>query len=329
MRTAFVTGIAGQTGSYLAEELLADGWTVHGLVRAYDGEASEFQERTPDAVLHLGDLADDARLHELVAELEPDASFNLGGISSVAQSWQEPALVGRVCGVAVLSLLDAAWSLRERSGRRVSFVQASSAEMFGYAEQVPQNENTPLRPASPYGAAKTYAHQAVGVYRRLGLEASSSILYNHETPRRPLTFVTRKITDGVARIAAGLAETVVLGNLEARRDWGWAPDYAKAIALAADGEPNDYVIATGVAHSVADFVEAAFAAAGIHDWHARVEQDERFLRPQDSPVLVGDATRARERLGWSPTKSFDRIVAEMVQHDRTRVTNDGVDLDLP
>jgi GDPmannose 4,6-dehydratase len=254
-------------------------------------------------------------MHELVDELEPDAIFNLGGISSVAQSWREPALVGRVCGVAVVSLLDAAWSLRQRTGRRVSFVQASSAEIFGFAEEVPQNEFTPIRPASPYGAAKAYAHQAVGVYRGLGLEASACILYNHESPRRPLDFVTRKISDGAARVAAGLTRTIVLGNLEARRDWGWAPDYARAIALAAEGEPDDYVIATGVSHSVADFVEAAFAAAGIEDWRDHVEQDERFMRPQDSPTLVGDASRARERLGWGPTKDFGEIVAAMVEND--------------
>jgi GDPmannose 4,6-dehydratase len=198
-------------------------------------------------------------------------------------------------------------------------VQASSAEIFGYAEQVPQDESTPLRPASPYGAAKSFAHQAVGVYRRLGLEASSCILYNHESPRRPLDFVTRKITDGVARIAAGLADSIVLGNLDSQRDWGWAPDYARAIGLAATGEPGDYIIATGDSHSVAEFVEAAFRVVGIEDWESRIERDERFMRPQDSPRLVGNAARAREKLGWKPTRNFEQIVAAMVESDRARV----------
>jgi GDPmannose 4,6-dehydratase len=316
MPTALITGITGQTGGYLCDRLLAEGWSVHGIVRDRDELEPEFHERSPLAELHTGDLASGDGMRAIVASVEPNAVFNLGGLSSVAQSWRQPELTGLITGLGVASLLDASWALREKTGRRVSFVQASSAEIFGHAVEVPQNESTAIRPTNPYGAAKAYAHHLVGVYRGLGLEASSCILYNHESPRRPDTFVTRKITRGVARIAAGLDTHLTLGNLDAIRDWGWAPDYAAAIALAASGTPGDYIIATGEPRTVRDFVAAAFAAVDITDWEPYILQDPAFMRPSDAPALVGDSSRARTELGWSPSVDFAELVSRMVENDR-------------
>jgi GDPmannose 4,6-dehydratase len=324
MPSALITGITGQTGGYLAEQLIADGWAVHGLVRQADRAEAAFVRRTPDAVLHSGDLGDAARMTALVDDVDPDVVFNLGGITSVAASWQDPVETFRVTGSAVAVLLEAAWQLGERRGRPVAFVQASSAELFGAATVVPQNEETPIRPVNPYGAAKAAAHHLTSVYRARGMPASSVILFNHESPRRPPEFVTRKITRGAARIAAGLDSELLLGNLDAVRDWGWAPDYARAIALAAAGPADDYVIATGEAHRVRDFVDAAFRAAGIDDWAALVRQDPAFLRPTDAPVLVGDSSRARNALGWGPTVTFDEMVAAMVEADRADTVLTGL-----
>jgi GDPmannose 4,6-dehydratase len=308
---ALVTGATGQDGSYLVEQLLTEGVEVHALVRASDSAALPAEVRR-----HAGDLADGDRLQAVVAEVEPTEVYNLGGLSSVALSWQEPALTSQVSGVAVGHLLKAAHELQERTGRGVRFVQASSAEIFGRTSRVPQDETTPLRPLTPYGAAKAYAHHLVGVYRERGLHASSCILYNHESPRRPETFVTRKITAGVARIAAGLQTELSMGNLDSRRDWGWAPDYVAAMVLAARAElGRDYVIATGISHSVRDFVAAAFHAAGIDEWNHLVSLDPRFARPSDAPELVGDSGRARELLGWQPAVTFDEVVSRMVAHD--------------
>jgi GDPmannose 4,6-dehydratase len=318
MRTAFLTGITGQTGSYLAEQLVADGWAVHGLVRPSDDRRSALFATAPEAVLHEGDLADADGLTRLVSELAPDAVFNLGGLTSVAASWSRPLETEAVTARPVAVLLDACLRLRERTRRPVAFVQASSAEIFGDAQEVPQTEATTVRPSNPYGAAKAYGHHLVGAYRAAGLEASSCILFNHESPRRPEAFVTRKITLGVARIHLGLEEKLRLGNLDARRDWGWAPDYARALAIAAS-RPGDYVIATGVSHSVAEFVAMSFAAVGITDWRSRVEQDPAFMRPTDSAVQMGDARRARAELDWSPTLELDEIVARMVTADIERL----------
>lgn len=314
MPIALITGITGQTGSYLAEQLLADGWDVHGVYREDDAETAAFRELVPGALLRRGDLADGDSLARLVDESSPDAIFNLGGVSSVAASWENPGLVARVNGAAVADLLAAALRLRERVGRSVAFVQATSGEIFGHPTERPQTESTPIRPANPYGASKAFGHHLVGVYRTLGLEASSCILFNHESPRRPESFVTRKITKTVAAISRGMADSLLLGNLDARRDWGWAPDYARAIALAAS-VPGDYVVATGVTHSVREFAAAAFAAVGIDDWERYVGRDERFMRPSDAPELVGDASRLRRATGWEPSVSFTEIVSRMVAHD--------------
>jgi GDPmannose 4,6-dehydratase len=312
---ALITGITGQTGGYLAELLVGSDWSVHGIVRDADDAEGSFVDRTPEAQLHSGDLADGARMKEVVADVAPDAIFNLGGISSVAYSWEHPQETGAITGLGVGALLDGAATLGRETGRRVSFVQASSAEIFGNSTEQPQTELTPIRPVNPYGAAKAYAHLLVGVYRGLGLQASSCILYNHESPRRPETFVTRKITREVARISLGSSDRLELGNLDAVRDWGWAPDYARALSLAAVGEPGDYVIASGVGHTVRDFVAAAFAAAGIDDWDGLVYQNPQFVRPLDATSLVGDPSRARDILGWIPEVGFDEMVRAMVEND--------------
>jgi GDPmannose 4,6-dehydratase len=308
--SALVTGASGQDGGYLVERLLEDGWDVSALVRGDDSVL-------PSAVRPFeGDLRDAAGLGRIVAEAAPDTVFHLAGLSSVALSWQEPVLTAEVTGTAVAALLEASLSLQESTGRPVRFVQASSSEIFGAATENPQTESTPIRPVSPYGAAKAFAHLLVGVYRGRGLHASSGILYNHESPRRPDAFVTRKITAGVAAIAVGAASELSLGNLDVRRDWGWAPDYVDALVRASRAdEAGDYVIATGVSHSVREFVAAAFAAAGIDEWEHLVVLDPRFARPVDAPEMRGDASRARSVLGWEPTVAFEEIVARMVAHD--------------
>ena len=312
---ALVTGATGQDGSYLIEDLLAEGAEVHALVHSEAHRPGETP--LPDQVQqHVGDLANGPGLEALVADVAPTEIYNLGGISSVALSWQEPGLTAQVTGVPVGHLLKAAHELQERAGATVRVVQASSAEIFGHALQIPQNEGTPVAPVTPYGAAKAYAHHLVGVWRARELHASSCILYNHESPRRPDAFVTRKITMGAARIARGLQEELALGNLDARRDWGWAPDYVRAMVLAARADaPDAYVVATGVSHSVRDFAAAAFQAAGIDDWQQFVTIDPRFARPSDAPEQVGDPGRARTRLGWTATVDFAEIVARRVRHD--------------
>lgn len=315
MTVAFVTGITGQDGSYLLERLLADGVEVHGMVRG-DDLPPQVRDALPRIQLHMGDLGDGQSLAVLMQEVAPDEVYNLAGISSVALSWREPALTGVVNGVAVVHLLEAALQLQEFRGRRVGFVQASSAEIFGHPVASPQDEFTPVAPTNPYGAAKAYAHHMVGIYRARGLSASSCILFNHESPRRPRTFVTRKITQAAARIARRGTGMITLGNLEARRDWGWAPDYVDALVRAARHKNgDDFVIATGHTHSVAEFAAAALARVGIAEWEKWVVTDQQFVRPVDATELVGDASKARQALGWEPTVDFAGLVGAMVDHD--------------
>jgi GDPmannose 4,6-dehydratase len=314
MPRALVTGITGQTGSYLAEQLSDDGWEVHGLVRPSDSAGDALRRLVPSATLHDADLGDAEALARAVERVSPTTVFNLGGISSVARSWEDPLETATITGLPAAVLLDAALRLQDRTGSRVSFVQASSAEIFGNARTAPQDENTPVRPSNPYGAAKAYGHHLVGVYRERGLDAASCILYNHESPRRPPTFVTRKITRAAARIRLGLQERLSLGNLDARRDWGWAPDYSRALA-AASAVPDDFVIATGTSHSVRDFVAAAFEAAGVDDWEGRVDVDVTLLRHGDAALQMGDASKAHELLGWRPTLTFTEMVRAMVEAD--------------
>ena len=313
MTRAFLTGISGQDASYLAERLLAEGVEVHAL--HHDVEAAP-AHCPREVVLHRGDLTDHAATRRLVVDLAPDEIYNLAAVSSVAQSWEQPDLAAAVNGDGAIALMDAAHAAQERSGRAVRFVQASSAEIFGRPEVSPQDEDTPVRPVNPYGAAKAQAHHAAATYRARGLGVTSAILYNHESPRRPVGFVTRKITSTVAAIAQGRADRLVLGNLEARRDWGWAPDYVAALVLAARAEQaQDFVIATGVSHSVRDFVAAAFVEAGIGDWERHVSSDPALVRPLDAAELRGNPARAARVLGWRPTVGFAELVRRMVAAD--------------
>jgi GDPmannose 4,6-dehydratase len=316
MRTALITGITGQDGGYLTERLLADGEDVHGLVHRGDEHAASLAQRHPDITLHVGDLADAAGVEALLADVEPDEIYNLGGISSVALAWRQPVLTARVNGLGVAGLLESAWHLQEGRGRPVRVLQASSAEIFGAPETSPQSEETPLRPVNPYGAAKAYAHTLLRVYRSRGLYACGCILFNHESPRRPETFVTRKITAAAAAIAAGRQDVLALGNLDVRRDWGWAPDYVDAMIRAIrHSEPDDYVIASGHAHSVREFVAVAFGRVGLRRWEQHVRLDASFARPVEAAEQVGDASKARRVLGWTPSMSFEQIVTAMVDHD--------------
>ncbi len=311
MPRALVTGVHGQDGSLLARALSDAKWEVHGTARG--GESGSL----PSGVLvHEADLNDLAGFTEVIRRVEPDLVVNLAGISSVALSWDQPILTSEVSGRAVVDLIEACRRLEQRLGREVRFVQASSSEIFGNATQAPQTEDTPIRPVSPYGAAKAFAHHYGVVARGRGQFVSNAILYNHESPERPPTFVTRKITRGVAEIALGKAETITLGNLDARRDWSWAGDVIDALVLIAEApEPDDFVIASGVARSVRDFLAAALAAAGIADWEGRIVQDERFARPSDAPEMRGDASRIRTQLGWAPKVPFEEMVRRMVEHD--------------
>lgn len=305
---AFITGIGGQDGTYLAERLVDEGLEVHALVLAADGPPAYCPD---EVVLHAGDLGDLEPTRRLLLELAPREVYNLAAISSVAQSWDDPDRTAHVNGRAAVALMESARQVGD-----VRFVQASSAEIFGEASETPQDEETPIAPVNPYGAAKAFAHLSARVSRQRDQHVSSVILYNHESPRRHPRFVTRKITSTVAAIARGDADELALGNLKARRDWGWAPDYVDAMVRAARADaPSDYVVATGTAHSVRDFVAAAFAAAGIDDWEPLVRQDEAFFRPADPTELVGDASRAREELGWTPSVDFAELVRRMVAAD--------------
>jgi GDPmannose 4,6-dehydratase len=311
---ALVTGISGQDGSYLAERLLADGVEVHALHHA--AEAAPPPYCPADVVLHVGDVTDHEATARLLLDLAPDEVYNLAAVSSVARSWEEPELVAAVNGAAAVALMESAWRVQEATGHPVGFLQASSAEIFGQPTTHPQDEHTPVRPTNPYGAAKAEAHARVATVRERGLHATSVVLYNHESPRRPPQFVTRKITSTVAAIATGRADRLVLGNLDARRDWGWAPDYVDAMVRAVRApEAQDFVVATGVSHSVRDFVETAFARVGITDWEPLVGSDPALVRPVDAAELRGDATRARTVLGWTPGVGFPDLVARMVDAD--------------
>jgi GDPmannose 4,6-dehydratase len=308
---ALVTGVTGQDGWYLAEALRARGDSVVGVVSSADTTPVP-----PGVEPVVGDMRDQESLVAAVEAAEPDEVYNLASLSSVAQSWQDPATVADVNGVGVVRLLLAVRRFSARTGREVRFVQAGSAEIFGDAP-APQDERTPIVPRTPYGAAKAYAHHVVSAYRGAGTWAASAILYNHESPRRPETFVTRKITRTVAAIATGQAERLVLGNLDVRRDWGFAGDYADALVrIARHDEPRDFVVATGVSHSIADFVRLAFARVGIEDWQRYVDVDPELRRAGDAGEQRGDASLARAVLGWAPTVDLPGLVGLMVDADR-------------
>jgi GDPmannose 4,6-dehydratase len=312
-RRALITGVTGQDGSYLADLLLEKGYAVHGLVRRSSTETFQRLEHIrDDLVLHTGDLLDQRSLVDVLRECEPDEIYNLAAMSFVAASWNQPVLTAEFSGVGVTRMLEA---MRE-AVPQARFYQASSSEMFGQVREVPQTETTPFYPRSPYGVAKAYGHFITVNYREsYDLFACSGILFNHESERRGLEFVTRKVTHGAAAIKLGLQEELALGNLDAERDWGYAKDYVEAMWLMLQqDEPDDYVIATGEAHSVRELVEVAFEHVGLDaDKHVRI--DPRYLRPAEVEHLIGDYSKARETLGWEPRTSFEELVRLMVDAD--------------
>ncbi len=318
MPTALITGITGQDGLYLAELLLTKGYEVHGLIRGQNNPRRDLvQDLVPDVRLHNGDLTDMSSLIRALRDADPDEVYNLGAISYVAYSWENASLTTDVTGKGVLNLLE---SVRLHAGDepgRVRFYQASSSEMFGKVQETPQRETTLLWPRSPYGVSKVFGHYMTINYREsYGMHASSGILFNHESPRRGPEFVTRKVSQAVARIKLGLQDHVTLGNLDAQRDWGYAGDYVDAMWLMLQQpEGGDYVVATGETHSIRDFLDLAFGHIGIDDWTPYVRQDPRFMRPAEVDVLIGDASKARDVLGWKPEVSFAELVAMMVEAD--------------
>ena len=310
---ALITGITGQDGSYLAEFLLEKGYDVVGMVRRTStitfGRIAHIQDRM---TLVSGDMLDEPSLIAILRQYRPSEVYNLAAQSFVPASWQQPVFTGEVTALGVTRLLDAIRTVDPS----IRFYQASSSEMFGKVSQTPQSEHTPFYPRSPYGVAKVYGHWITVNYREsYGLHATSGILFNHESPRRGVEFVPRKITHGVARVKLGLDDKLYLGNLNSRRDWGYAGDYVRAMWLMLQQEkPDDYVIATGETHSVQELCEIAFGQVGL-DWEKHVVQDERFMRPAEVDLLVGDASKAHRILGWQPKVTFQELIAMMVQTD--------------
>jgi GDPmannose 4,6-dehydratase len=335
-RRALITGITGQDGSYLAEHLLEQGYEVWGLARGQaNPRVSRMRKLLSDVRVVRGDLLDQGSLISAVERVQPDEVYNLGAISFVPMSWEQAELTAEVTGMGVLRMLEAirVCSGVSRGGSagsstgQIRFYQASSSEMFGQVTETPQNERTAFHPRSPYGVAKAYGHFLTQNYREsYGMFAVSGILFNHESPRRGAEFVTRKVSLGVARIKLGMAAELRLGNLEARRDWGFAGDYVKAMHLMLQaGNPEDYVIGTGRMKSVRELVEAAFDAAGL-DWERYVVTDQTLHRPAEVDLLCADPKKARAQLGWEPRVSFDELVAMMVESD-LRLLSDGGDAD--
>jgi GDPmannose 4,6-dehydratase len=317
MPTALITGVTGQDGLYLSELLLSKGYDVYGLVRGQNNPKVEIVQRVPGLRLLFGDLSDLPSLLRAVHTAQPDEIYNLGAISYVAYSWDNAHLTSDVTGMGVLNMLEATRLYCGDDPGKVRFYQASSSEMFGKVQQVPQSEATLLWPRSPYGVAKVFGHYMTINYREsYGMHASSGILFNHESPRRGPEFVTRKVTRAVARIHLGLQETVELGNLDARRDWGFAGDYVEAMWLMLQQEQaDDYVIATGETHSIRELLEVAFRHVGIDDWSAHVALNPAFIRPAEVDLLIGDASKARTVLGWKPKVGFEQLVTMMVDAD--------------
>jgi len=318
MPRALITGITGQDGQHLAEFLHTKGYEIFGLVKGQANPKAELVQREfPYVELISGDLTDLPSLIKAVDTARPDEVYNLGAVSFVAMSFNQAELTANVTGLGVLRMLDAVRIVGGSADNPIRFYQASSSEMFGKVRETPQNEMTPFHPRSPYGCAKVFGHDITVNYREsYGLFACSGILFNHEGPRRGPEFVTRKVSQAVARIKLGRQHELVLGTLDSKRDWGFAGDYVKAMWLMLQqDEPDDYVVATGETHSVGEFVERAFAAAGIDDWTRYVRQDPKFFRPAEVDLLIGDASKARQRLGWQPEVGFDELVSLMVDHD--------------
>ena len=318
MPRALITGITGQDGQHLAEFLHSKGYDVFGLVKGQNnpriaGVLDEFPFVEPVS----GDLADLSSLVKAIDISRPDEVYNLAAISFVAYSFNNAELTGDISGLGVLRLLDAVRMVGGSDDNSIRFYQASTSEMFGEVREVPQTEMTPFHPRSPYGCAKVFGHYITMNYREsYDMFACSGILFNHEGPRRGLEFVTRKITNAVARIKLGLQNEIVLGNLDSKRDWGYAGDYVRAMWLMLQHDtPEDFVIATGETHSIREFLDLAFAEVGIDDWQPYVRQDPKFLRPAEVDLLIGDASKAKETLGWEPEVSFPELVKMMVEND--------------
>jgi GDPmannose 4,6-dehydratase len=323
-KRALITGITGQDGSYLTELLLEKGYEVHGIIR----RSSTFNTDRIDHIyvdphsdgarlfLHYGDLTDGTTLRRILEEVQPIEIYNLGAQSHVRVSFDAPEYTVDAVGLGVLRLLEAIRDYRHRTGIEVKFYQAGSSEMYGLVQEVPQKETTPFYPRSPYACAKVYAHwQTVNYRESYGMFAANGILFNHESPRRGETFVTRKITRAVARIVAGKQKKLYLGNLDSKRDWGYAKDYVKAMWLMLQHDkPDDYVVATGETYSIRQFLDKAFEYVNL-DWHEYVEFDERYLRPAEVELLIGDSTKARKNLGWEPSVTFEELVHLMVDSD--------------
>jgi GDPmannose 4,6-dehydratase len=316
---ALITGITGQDGSYLTDLLLEKGYEVAGMIRRSSTEPFERIEHVKDRItLVQADLLDQLSIVNLIEEHRPDEVYNLAAQSFVPTSWLQPVLTAEFDAVGVTRVLEAIRLV----DKKIRFYQASSSEMFGRVQEVPQTEKTPFYPRSPYGVAKVYGHWITVNYREsYGMHASSGILFNHESPRRGLEFVTRKITDGAARIKLGLADKLALGNLDAKRDWGYAGDYVRMMwTMLQQDTPSDYVIATGKTHSVEDFVRVAFAELDL-DYKDYVITDPRFVRPAEVDLLLGDPSAAKNQLGWEPTVSFEELVAMMVEADMGRLSS--------
>ncbi len=318
MKRALITGVTGQDGLYLAELLLDKGYEVHGLVRGQNNPKLEMvRETVPEMHIHTGDLMDLSSISRTLNASRPDEVYNLAAISYVAYSWENALVTSQVTGMGVLNVLEAIRNYAGSDIGKVRFYQASSSEMFGKVQEVPQRESTLLWPRSPYGVSKVYGHYMTINYREsYGMHASSGILFNHESPRRGPEFVTRKVSQAVARISLGLQDRITMGNLDAKRDWGYAGDYVRAMWLMLQQpEGDDYVISTGETHSIRELLDVAFARVGIDDWSRYVEQDPRFMRPAEVDLLIGDSAKARTKLGWTPDVTFRQLVEMMVDHD--------------
>ena len=310
---ALITGITGQDGSYMAELLLGKGYEVFGIVRRSSVKKFDRIEAIVDDIeLVEGDLTDQSSLDTVIHTVQPDEVYNLAAQSFVPVSWNQPVLTGDVTGLGVIRMLEAV----RRHRPQAKFLQASSSEMFGKVRETPQTERTPFYPRSPYGAAKVFGHYITVNYREsYGLFACSAMGFNHESPRRGLEFVTRKVTHQVAKIKCGLAKKLLMGNLDSKRDWGFAGDYVRAMwMMLQQPEPDDFVLATGKTHSIRELLEVAFGAVGL-DWQEHVEVDPKLIRPAEVDVLCGDATKAREKLGWEPEVGFEKLIKMMVEAD--------------
>ena len=318
MPRAFITGITGQDGQHLAEFLHEKGYEVFGMVKGQSNpKADLIHERFPYVETVPGDLADLPSLVKAIEQAQPDEVYNLAAISFVAMSFNQAELTANVTGTGVLRMLEAIRMVGGSQDNPIRFYQASSSEMFGQVRETPQTEQTPFHPRSPYGCAKVFGHDITVNYREsYGLFACSGILFNHEGPRRGHEFVTRKVTSSAARIKLGLQDELVMGNLDSKRDWGYAGDYVKAMWLMLQqDEPDDYVVATGETHTIEEMVELAFAEVGIDDWRRYVRQDPKFFRPAEVDLLIGDPSKACTKLGWRPEVAFDELIKRMVAND--------------